>query len=236
MNCICSPVPHAGHCSKVGGRGLRHCANTSESGHQGAGARKGDGRDRTEHRNLDTVPCPCRSAVGWRDSNTLSLRSGERDRTDPQCRVFGVSRPDHGYSAITQRDEHATHAPARERPRVEILALHHDDRVGRRGTKSVQLLPEPARGDGGMKVANRLPFDLRLCPDDIVTCRERRKFDPGPKLLERRRNTARDLAMIRGHHEGLQVIHRSEHAHRHCSFLVAMRRMATKTVAASSAS
>ena len=183
--------------------------------------------------------------IMWRDADSarrgirvgrrmhaLWLRPGERDRADPQCRVFGAARPDHGDPAVSQRDEHATHSARRERPAVEILAFHHDDRMRGGGTKPIQLLPEPARSDGRVKVANCLPFDCSLRPYDVVPSPKRLEADRDPEPPERRGNTTRDLAMVDRHQERRKGTHHHEHARCGRPVLVAMRSMATIAVEA----
>jgi len=227
MNCVGSPGTDPRHCSKLGRRRLSDRTNAAKSRDEGSRGRERDEGDRAQHRNLDPVPGACRPAIRRTDPDPLSWGSGQRDRPDPQRCVVRARRSDYRYPTITERDESASDAALRQRSCVEILALHDDDRVLGRGTKPVQLLPESARGDGGVEVANRLPLDLRLCTDHVITCREGCKFDPDPELLEGRRNSARDLTMIRDHHEWKTFVHGSQHACCPRPFLVAVRSTAT---------
>lgn len=232
MNRVRSPVAHAGHRAKVGWCRLRDRTNASELSHQGTSVGKRDEGNRTKHRDLDAISSTRGSAVRWRDPHALSICPGERDRADPQCRVFGSARPDHGNPAVSQRDEHATHSARRERPSVEILTFHHNDRVRGGGTKPIQLLPEPAGSDGGVKIANCLPFDCSLRPYDVVPSPKRLEADRDPEPPERRGNTTRDLTMVDRHEERRKGTHHHEHARCGRPVLVAMRSMATKAVEA----
>ena len=232
MNCVGSPGTDPRHCSKLGRRRLSDRTNAAKSRDEGSRGRERDEGDRAQHRNLDPVPGACRPAIRRTDSDPLSWGSGQRDRPDPQRCVVRARRSDYRYPTITERDESASDAALRQRSCVEILALHDDDRVRGRRAKPIQLLPEPGRGDRGVKIANRLPFDHGLCADDIVTCRKRGESHLHSELPECNRNAARHLAMVRGNSERVEGSHRSELARGRRPFLVAMRSMATNAMAA----